>query len=139
MSSRAWRGNLGIITLHFVSFASDSKYMNIEDLLKDAINLTDKEFEIRLNSLVRENHSFRNLDYENKKVVVEIFRRFKSRLRRGMGISNRAVRNESRKLYRKREELNLTEADLNDIKKIMRGFQGKKEQNRKSMFWWLGF
>lgn len=113
--------------------------MNIEDLLKDAQNLTDEEFEIRLNALVRENHSFRNLDHENKKVVVEIFRRFKSRLRKGMGISNRAILNESRRLYKNREELNLTEEDLRDIKEIMRGFQGEKEQNRKSMFWWLGF
>ncbi len=113
--------------------------MNIEDLLKEARDLTDEQFEIRLNKLVRENSSFRNLDHENKKVVIQIFRKFKSRLRRGMGISNRAIRNESRKLYKKREELNLTQEDLRDIKKIMRGFQGEKEQNRKSMFWWLGF
>jgi len=113
--------------------------MNIDDLLKDAKDLTDEEFEIRLNKLVRDNHSFRNLDHENKKVVVEIFRRFKARMRKGMGISSRAVQNESRKLYKNKEELNLTEEDLRDIKEIMHGFQGEKEKNRKSIFSWFGF
>lgn len=113
--------------------------MNIDDLLKDAKDLTDQEFEIRLNKLVRDNGSFRNLDHENKKVVVEIFRRFKSKMRKGMGISNRSVRNESRKLYKNKSELNLTDEDLKDIKHIMEGFQGEKAKNHKSVFSWFGF
>jgi len=113
--------------------------MGIDDLLKDAQNLTDEKFEIRLNELVRENHHFQNLDHENKKVVVEIFRRFKAKLRNGQGISGRAIRDEGMRLHKQRLELNLTEEDIKDIKEIMHGFQGEKERNRKSIFYWLGF
>ena len=113
--------------------------MNIDDLLKDAQNLTDEQFEIRLNALVRENSSFQNLDHENKKVVVEIFRRFKSRLRGGMGISSRLIRDEGMKLYKNRHGLNLTDEDIKDIKAIMHGFQGEKEKSRKSILSWFGF
>ncbi|MDO8259883.1 MAG: hypothetical protein Q7T50_00090 [Candidatus Magasanikbacteria bacterium] len=113
--------------------------MGIDDLLKDAQNLTDEQFENRLNRLVHENSSFQNLDHENKKVVVEIFRRFKERLRKGYGISSRTIRDESMRLYKNRVELGLTEEDMRDIKDIMHGFQGEKERGRKSILSWFGF
>lgn len=113
--------------------------MNIDDLVKDAINLTDERFEMRLNSLVRENSSFRNLDENNREVVIEIFKKFKDRLRKGYDISDRLIKDEYMHLYKNRLELNLTEEDLRDIKEIMRGFQGDKKKSGKSLFAWLGF
>lgn len=113
--------------------------MNIDDLLDNAKNLTDYEFEQKLNKLVRENSSFHNLDEKNKEVVMDLYKKFKPYLRKGIGISSRRIQNESYKLWKDRNELGLTEEDLKDIKNIMRGFQGKKSRKANSIFSWLGF
>ena len=112
--------------------------MDIDELLDNAKNLTDYEFEQKLNSLVRENSSFHNLDEGNKEVVMEIYQKFKPYLRKGIGISDRRIRDEGYRLWQDRSKLNLTEEDLKDIKNIMRGFQGKKVRKSSSILSWFG-
>lgn len=106
--------------------------MDINDLLKDAKDMQSFEFERKLNKLVRENHSFKNLDTDNKKVVMEIFEKWRPYLRKGIAISDKRVRDESHRLYKDRQKLGLTEEDMKDIKNIMRGFQGKDGGSKSS-------
>jgi hypothetical protein len=93
--------------------------MNIKDLMKDAEDLTDFEFERKLDNLIRENFRFRNLSEDNREIVLGLMKKYKSRLKRGVGLSYSDLKNEMYRLYEKRLKLNLSEEDLKDIKEIL--------------------
>ena len=98
--------------------------MNIKDLMADAKNLTDYQFEHKLNKLVRVNYRYRNLSNDNKKVVLNLVKKYKKYFRKGIGISYINVRNEMRRLYSNRLKLDLTKEDLKDIREILGELKG---------------
>ncbi|MDD5032438.1 MAG: hypothetical protein PHR36_05395 [Patescibacteria group bacterium] len=93
--------------------------MDVKDLMSNAKNLTDDEFEQKLNDLVRNNYRYSNLNEGNKKIVLDLVKKYKSYLRKGIGISSTNLRNESYRLYQNRLKLGLTQEDLDDIKEIL--------------------
>ncbi len=96
--------------------------MDIEDLLEDAQNLTNYEFEQKLNKLVRDNYHYRNLSSDNKEIILDLIKKYKPYLRKGIGVSSVTMRNDLYRLYRNRLKLDLTEEDLDDIKEILGTF-----------------
>ncbi|MBI4779105.1 hypothetical protein HY797_01470 [Candidatus Falkowbacteria bacterium] len=97
--------------------------MDIKDLLATAKTQTFDRFTQKLNTLVRENHNFSNLDESNRKIVLGIIKKHLSEIHNGLGISSVTLRNEAYKLYQNRIKLKLTEADLEDIKQILELFK----------------
>ncbi len=97
--------------------------MDVKDLLKNAQNLTDYEFGQKLNKLVRDNYRYRNLDSKNRKLVFDILKKYRSYLRKGIGISYTTLQRETYRLYQNRIKLGLTENDLKDIKEILNKFK----------------
>ena len=97
--------------------------MDIEDLLEDVKNLTNYEFERKLNKLVRDNYQYRNLSSDNKKIIFDLVKKYKPYIKKGIGISSVTIRNDLYRLYRHRLKLNLTEEDLDDIKEILGMFK----------------
>ena len=81
--------------------------------------MTDNEFEQKLNRLIRENFRYQNLDQKNREVVMDLFRKYKKKIRDGVGISMDTLENEMHHLFQERLKLNLTEEDLKDIKEIL--------------------
>lgn len=98
--------------------------MDIKDLLKDVGELSDKEFERQLHKLVRENYRFRNLDSDNQKVILDLVKKYKGRIRLGQGIPEYTIRHKTYALWKNREKLGLTEEDLKDIKEILKELKG---------------
>jgi len=97
--------------------------MDIKDLLASAKTQTFDKFAQKLNSLVRENYKFSNLDEANRKIVLDIIKKHLSEIHGGQGISSVVLDRESYNLYQHREKLKLTEADLADIKQILELFK----------------
>ena len=97
--------------------------MDIQDLLASAKEQTFDQFEQKLKALIRENYRFRNLNESNRKIVLAIIKKHLSEIRNGLGISSLTLRNEEYKLYQNRIKLELTEADLEDIKEILELFK----------------
>jgi len=97
--------------------------MDLKDLVADAGHIPTEKFERRLNRLVRENHRFKNLDKNNRKTVLELVKKHKSRLREKGGLSADTIRKEMHSLHRNRLKLDLSDADLKDIKEILEGFK----------------
>jgi hypothetical protein len=93
--------------------------MDIKDLMQDFHKLTDEEFEQKLNKLIRENYRYKNLDNENKQVILEYVKKQKKRHRKDLGLSEDRFKDEMYDLYKKRLEINLTEEDFKDIKEIL--------------------
>ncbi|MDD4271302.1 MAG: hypothetical protein PHF50_00675 [Patescibacteria group bacterium] len=97
--------------------------MDIQELLASAKTQTFDRFAQKLNTLVRENYRFSNLDEANRKIVLDIIKKHLGDIHRGQGISSVVLERESYNLYQNREKLKLTEEDLKDIKEILRLFK----------------
>ena len=97
--------------------------MDIKDLVGDAKNLTDWEFERRLNKLVRDNSRYYNLDDKNKKVILDLVKKYKPKLRKGIGISSTNLDLDRYRLRRDRLKLGLSEEDLKDMDEFIKGFK----------------
>ncbi len=93
----------------------------MDDFVKDLGHTLDRDIKQRLNKLVRDNYRYQNWDESNKKVVLDLVKKFKPYLRKGIKISERTIRDESYRLYQNRIKLGLTEEDLKDIKEFLRG------------------
>jgi len=93
--------------------------MDIQELLASAKTQTFDKFEQKLNSLVRENYRYSNLDEHNRKIVLEIIKKHLPDIHNGIGISSYVAERETHRLYDDRIKLNLTEEDLKDIKEIL--------------------
>lgn len=93
--------------------------MDINDLLKDAKNIPSYQLERRLNKLVYENHNFRNLGAENKKLLMDIIKEYIQKIKRGQTISSETIRRDTHHLYEDRIKLNLTKKDLEDFREIL--------------------
>jgi hypothetical protein len=97
--------------------------MNIQDLIKDAKNLSSHDLERRLNELVRENYKYRNLNSDNREIVMDLINKYSSKVRRGVGVSSFVIRKDMYNLNRKRLKMDLTEDDLDDIRDILNEFK----------------
>jgi len=97
--------------------------MDIQELLASAKTQTFDRFAQKLNTLIRENYKFSNLDETNREIVLDIIKKHLSDIHRGQGISSVVLRDEEYRLYQNRLKLKLTEADLADIKEILKLFK----------------
>ena len=97
--------------------------MDIQELLATAKEQIFDRFAQKLNSLVREDYKFRNLDEANREIVLAIIKKHLGDIHNGQGISSVVLERESYKLYQDRLKLKLTEEDLKDIKEILRLFK----------------
>ncbi|MFA6307028.1 MAG: hypothetical protein WCV70_03825 [Patescibacteria group bacterium] len=93
--------------------------MDIQELLASAKTQTFDRFAQKLNTLVRENYRYSNLDESNRKIVLAIIKKHLSNIHNGYGISSTVAEREIYKLHQDRIKLNLTEEDLADIKEIL--------------------
>jgi len=93
--------------------------MDIQELLASAKTQTFDRFEQKLNSLIRENYRYSNLDEHNRKLVLGIIKKHLSDIHQGIGISSYVAEREMYKLYQDRIKLKLTEEDLRDMKEIL--------------------
>ena len=92
---------------------------NFKSVKKDPSYLTSQ----KINELIRQNYRWKNLDKNNRKIVLDIIKKRLPDIRAGRGISAYAIREEGYKLYKKMDELDLTYNDLKDIKTILKMFK----------------
>ncbi len=76
----------------------------------------------RLDSFIRRNRSYKNLEKDDRKVLLDILKNYKEKSRRGYSISRHQVRRDMYKLHHQRLRLDLSRADLEDIRKILKAF-----------------
>jgi len=97
--------------------------MDIKDLLATAKTQTADKLALKLNAIVREDYHYRNLDESNRKIVLDLIKKFLPKIRQGLGVSAINIRDEMHRLYDQRLKLNLTEEDLKDIREILELFK----------------
>ena len=96
-----------------------AKHMDLQDLLVTAKTRSFDKLAPKLNIFIREHSNFQNLDEGNRKLVLDLIKKYLPRIHNGVGISAMNMREEMHHLYENRIKLNLKESDLEDIKEIM--------------------
>jgi len=97
--------------------------MDLEDFLKDIKSQPSYIIERRLNELVRKNYHFKHLSEKNKELVLSLVKRYKEKLRTGIGVSQYVINRDMYKLYQKRYDEDLTEVDRKHIREILESFK----------------
>lgn len=97
--------------------------MNLDDFLADINDEPSYIIERKLNELVRKNHHFKNLSSENKEIVLGLVKKYKDKIRTGVGVSQYTINKEMYKLYQGRKENNLTIRDREHIREIIESFK----------------
>ena len=97
--------------------------MTIEEFIEDAKGKPTYLVERSLNKLCRDNYRYKNLSSDNRKVIMDIIKKYKSNFRQGYGIPAYSIRQEMLRLERKQEELDLSDPDLKDIRRFLEEFK----------------
>lgn len=97
--------------------------MDLKDFFKDIKSKPSYIVERNLNELVRKNHHFSHLNEKNKKLVLSLVKRYKKKVRTGVGVSQYVINRDMYKLYQKRYDEDLTEVDRKHIRDILENFK----------------
>ncbi len=97
--------------------------MDLKDFLQDINNEPSYVVERKLNELVRKNYHFQNLSESNKELVLSLVKKYKDKIREGIGVSSYTINRDMYNLYEKRHELELTEVDRTHIREILESFK----------------
>lgn len=97
--------------------------MDLKDVTKDLAHQTNYRITQRMEEMMRTNPNYKNLDGENKEIVMELIRKYKEKIRHGLRPSALTVREDKYHLYQNRIKLGLTSYDLEQINKLLDGFK----------------
>ncbi|NCB20716.1 MAG: hypothetical protein EOM88_02220 [Clostridia bacterium] len=93
--------------------------MEFEEFLDSIKDQPSYIIERKLNSLVKKNYNFKNLSSDNKKLVLGLIKKYRPKIKRGIGLSDYLIRKDMYQLYQGRYEHDLTKRDRQQIKAIL--------------------
>lgn len=97
--------------------------MNLDDFLANINDEPSYVIERKLNELVRKNHHFKNLSSDNKEIVLDLIKKYKEKIRTGVGVSQYTINKEMYKLYQNKQKNNLSVRDREHIREIIESFK----------------
>jgi hypothetical protein len=97
--------------------------MDLQDFLKNVNDEPSYIVERKLNELVRKNYNFQHLSESNRELVLSLVKKYKEKIRRGIGVSQYTINREMYNLFEKRFDLKLTEVDRDHIREILESFK----------------
>lgn len=97
--------------------------MDLQDFKKDINDEPSYIIERKLNELVRKNYHFEHLSESNKDLVLALVKKYKEKIRTGVGVSQLVINREMYKLYQNRYKMELTEVDRDHVRDILESFK----------------
>lgn len=97
--------------------------MDLKDFLANIKDEPSYIVERKLNELVRKNYHFQHLNAANKELVLSLVKKYKDKVRTGVGVSQYTINRDMYRLYEKRYDLKLTELDRDSIRDILESFK----------------
>ncbi len=97
--------------------------MDLQDFEKDINDEPSYIVERKLNELIRKNYHFEHLSQSNKELVLDLVKKYKEKIRTGIGVSQLVINREMYKLYQNRYKMELTEVDRDHIRDILESFK----------------
>lgn len=93
--------------------------MGLKKVAADLQHQTNYRLEQRFSEMMRRNPHYRNLDSANKALILDLLKRYKEKIRKGIKVSGLSVRRDMYRLYRDRLKLGLTKNDLDQIRDLL--------------------
>lgn len=93
--------------------------MQFEEFLTSIKDQPSYIVERKLNALVRKNHNFKNLSTDNRKLVLELIKKYRPKIRKGIGVSQYLINKDMYRLYQGRFEQDLSPRDREQIRAIL--------------------
>lgn len=97
--------------------------MDLKDFLKNVNDEPSYIIERKLNELVRKNYHFQNLSEKNRELVLSLVKKYRDKIRTGVGVSEYTINRDMYRLYEDRYKMELTEVDRDHIREILESFK----------------
>lgn len=97
--------------------------ITIEDLFDIVKNESRDRFKLKFNDFIYQHPQYSNLSQDNRKLITELLYKHIDAIREGRGISGYLIEKETHRLYEKRNELKITDNDLEDIREMLNLFK----------------
>lgn len=97
--------------------------MDLKDVTKNLSDQTNYRIEQRLMEMMRSNPKYRNLDGENRELILKLIEKYKAKAREGIKSSEYTIKEDMYHLYQNRLKLNLTYNDLDQIRDLLFSFK----------------
>lgn len=99
--------------------------MDLNDITNNLTNRENWRIERQLDELTRLNPRYKHLDDTNRELILNLVKKYKDKIRRGIKPSLITVRADKYYLYQNRFKLGLTPEDLAKINKLLDSFKSK--------------
>ncbi len=97
--------------------------MKISDVTKNLNKDTNRQVVIKFERLMATSYRFKNLDSDNKKLILDLIKKYKERIRKGISITRLMIKSDRSYLYRNRIKLGLSSTDLKQIYNLLESFK----------------
>lgn len=97
--------------------------MNLSDITNNLTSQRDYKIVEKMERLVAINPRYKNLDKANLDLVINLIRKYKERIRKGITITSRMIKEDRYYLYHNRLKLGLSEVDLKQIFDLLEDFK----------------
>ena len=97
--------------------------MDLTDVTKDLSGRENWRIERQLDDLIRHNPRYNHLDDDNRELILNLIKKYKEKIRKGIKPSLKTVREDKYYLYQNRIKLGLTPEDLAKINKLLDSFK----------------
>lgn len=97
--------------------------MDLQSITDDLKDTTDYRLDQRFDKLMRTNPRYKNLDGENRELIMDLIEKYKRKMREHAAPSSLTIRHDLYHLYQNRIKLGLTYNDLDQIKELLESFK----------------
>ena len=97
--------------------------MDLKSITKNLQGETDYRIDQRFDELMRRNPRYKNLDGDNRKLIMDLIKKYKNKMLEHDYPSSLTIRDDMYHLYQDRNKLGLTHNDLNQIRDLLESFK----------------
>lgn len=96
--------------------------MSAKDIKLDILKQSEYRLERSFNSLIGLNPRYKNLDREDREILLALIKKYKDKIRRKAYPSASTVRRDTYYLHKNRLKLGLSSTDIDQIRDILNNF-----------------
>ena len=97
--------------------------MKITDITNNLTHETNERMGLKFDRLMATSPRFKNLDQANRQVVLDLVKKYKERVIRGIEPTRLMIKEDRLNLYQNRIKLGLSETDLKQIYSLLESFK----------------
>jgi hypothetical protein len=97
--------------------------MDLKNVTQDLKDVSDYHLDQRFDELMRRNPNFKNLDADNRELIMDLIKKYKQKLREHAYPSAYTIKEDMYHLYQNRIKMGLSYTDLDQIKELLVSFK----------------